>query len=299
MRYKRWRNLRITEQGQRMDEISVNSIVVGDRFRKDMGDVHALAASISTLGLLEPIVIDSQRKLICGARRLAAVKTLGHESIAVRVIDCDALLAEHDENEIREPFKASERVAIADAIAERLVGRNHRPDKCGNISTVIEEGKTRDLAAAKAGLGSGKTYEAAKRVVEMGTAKLVEAMDAGMVSISRASHLAKLPADEQATIDFTSKAKVALAADNVLRKERRAAAKAGIADLSEPIPKPEIKADTARFYEEGSSLSAWVLAHRANTAIVQIGKADRNAIAAIESIRATLDKQLEAITEGQ
>ena len=44
---------------------------------------------------------------------------------------------------------------------------------CGHCDV----GRTTDLAAAKAGLGSGKTYVAAKRVVENGTAKLVEAMD--------------------------------------------------------------------------------------------------------------------------
>ena len=55
----------------------------------------------------------------------------------------------------------SERVAIAEAVAERLQGRNKRPEKSGNISTLIDHGKTRDLAAAKAGLGSGKTLEAA------------------------------------------------------------------------------------------------------------------------------------------
>ncbi len=64
---------------------------------------------------------------------------------------------------MRKDFTISERVAIALAVAERMKGRNHRPsesDKCGNISTLTEEGETRDLAAAKAGLGSGKTYEA-------------------------------------------------------------------------------------------------------------------------------------------
>ena len=51
----------------------------------------------------------------------------------------------------------SERVAIAEAVAERLQGRNKRPEKHGNISTLTDQGATRDLAAAKAGLGSGKT----------------------------------------------------------------------------------------------------------------------------------------------
>ncbi len=49
-------------------------------------------------------------------------------------------------------------------IRPKHAGRYSRPsetDKCGNISTLTEEGKTRDIAAAKAGLGSGKTYSIA------------------------------------------------------------------------------------------------------------------------------------------
>ncbi len=56
-------------------------------------------------------------------------------------------------------------VAIAEAAAERLQGRAGNPalrSNCGNISTIEAGQKTRDLAAAKAGLGSGKTYEQAK-----------------------------------------------------------------------------------------------------------------------------------------
>ena len=54
----------------------------------------------------------------------------------------------------------TERVAIAEAMTARLQGRNHRPDKSGNNSLVTDQGQTRDIAAAKAGLGSGKTLEA-------------------------------------------------------------------------------------------------------------------------------------------
>ena len=71
------------------------------------------------------------------------------------MLDCDALLAECDENEMRKNFVTSERVAIATAMIPKYEGRNHRPsnsDKCGNISTLIEEGKSRDIVAAKVGL---------------------------------------------------------------------------------------------------------------------------------------------------
>ena len=54
---------------------------------------------------------------------------------------------------------------IAEAVAERLQGRqlaNLVQNRSGNISGSGEQGETRDLAAAKAGLGSGKTLEAAQ-----------------------------------------------------------------------------------------------------------------------------------------
>ena len=71
---------------------------------------------------------------------------------------------------LRKAFTVSERVAIADAVAERLRGRAGNPElrsNSGNISG-IESGDTRDLAAAKAGLGSGKTLEAAQKGIARG-----------------------------------------------------------------------------------------------------------------------------------
>lgn len=69
---------------------------------------------------------------------------------------------------------------MAEAIAERLQGRqlaNLKQNREGNISHSDESGRTKDIAAAKAGLGSGKTLEAAQKVVERGIPELVEAMD--------------------------------------------------------------------------------------------------------------------------
>ena len=42
----------------------------------------------------------------------------------------------------------------------------------GNISLIVEEGQSRDIVAMKVGLGSGKTYEAAKMVVMEGAPEL-------------------------------------------------------------------------------------------------------------------------------
>lgn len=52
------------------------SIVVGERFRKDYGDVDSLADSIRTYGLLQPLLIDEHNNLIDGGRRYAACRKL-------------------------------------------------------------------------------------------------------------------------------------------------------------------------------------------------------------------------------
>ena len=106
---------------------------------------------------------------------------------------------------MRKNFVTSELVAIATAMIPKYEGRNHRPidsDKSGNISLLTEQGQTRDIVAAKVGLGCGKTYEAAKKVVENGAPELVRAMDEGKVTISAAVHMLNLPLSDQSAIDY-------------------------------------------------------------------------------------------------
>ena len=54
----------------------ISDIKVGQRIRKDMGDLAGLAESIEDLGLLNPVTVDEDGRLLAGARRLAACKRL-------------------------------------------------------------------------------------------------------------------------------------------------------------------------------------------------------------------------------
>ncbi|WP_345795205.1 hypothetical protein AAG895_09275 [Thauera sp. JM12B12] len=68
---------------------------------------------------------------------------------------------------------------MAEAIAERLndrKGSNQYVKKEGPEIFPDAHGDTRDIAAAKAGLGSGKTLEAAQKVIERNIPELVDAM---------------------------------------------------------------------------------------------------------------------------
>ena len=66
-------------------ERAVDSIIVGRRHRQDHGDLAPLVESIRRNGLLQPITITLDGHLICGARRLAALKLLGIKTVNVWV----------------------------------------------------------------------------------------------------------------------------------------------------------------------------------------------------------------------
>jgi ParB-like chromosome segregation protein Spo0J len=69
-----------------MDTLPLDRIVVGERHRRDMGDIAGLAASIDAIGLLNPITVDENGRLLAGARRLAACKLLGRKEVEVRIM---------------------------------------------------------------------------------------------------------------------------------------------------------------------------------------------------------------------
>jgi len=102
-----------------MPTMRISAIKIGPRFRVELGDLSALAASIKAIGLLHEVIVTGQGDLVCGRRRVEACRSLGWKDIPCRVVDIDHLIAERDENECRKDFTVSERVAIAKAIEER------------------------------------------------------------------------------------------------------------------------------------------------------------------------------------
>ena len=58
--------------GAVMPKLAINKIKVRNRYRKNLGDISSLAVSIEEVGLLHPIVVRPDGRLIAGKRRLAA-----------------------------------------------------------------------------------------------------------------------------------------------------------------------------------------------------------------------------------
>ncbi len=68
-------------------EIRISEIHVGTRFRKAIGDIDGLVASIQDVDLLQPILVTPDNKLIAGERRIEAFKRLGKETISAVVVE--------------------------------------------------------------------------------------------------------------------------------------------------------------------------------------------------------------------
>ena len=116
---KRRTPLNSDERGGRR---AIDSIKIGPRHRRDMGDIKALAASIQEMGLLHAIVVTKDNTLVAGERRLAACKLLGQTDVAVRVVDLDQIIrGELAENADRKDFTLSEFVAIRRAHSQKPI----------------------------------------------------------------------------------------------------------------------------------------------------------------------------------
>ena len=173
----------------------IADIKVGDRHRKDLGDIAALAESIKTEGLLQPIGITEGNELVFGHRRLCACRDhLGWTEIDARIVKVTSIVAgEYAENEMRKDFTVSERVAILETI-KQLPGTN-RFTSGKDISRYNKE-----QAAILSGLGNATTAREATVIVARGIPELVAAVDRGNIAIEPAFAIALQPAEHQAEI---------------------------------------------------------------------------------------------------
>ena len=102
--------------------LSVDTIVVSSRIRKDLGELDELTISIMRHGLLHPIVINNldERRLIAGERRLTSHKKAGIETIDCRIFDdlseTELKELELEENSLRKDLTWQEQVMAVEEL---------------------------------------------------------------------------------------------------------------------------------------------------------------------------------------
>lgn len=158
-------------------ELPIASVVIGERSRREMRNIASLAESIRERGCLHPPVVRREGRdryvLVAGARRLAAMKSLGYDKVRVTVTyniadELAALYAEGEENTEREPFTPSEAVAhaeriegvIAAAARGRQGTRTDLQPSAESAEGSQAERETRTQVAKATGLGRTKLAEA-------------------------------------------------------------------------------------------------------------------------------------------
>jgi len=99
-----------------VQEIRLDQIKVKDRAREDKGDIEGLAIAIKQHGLIQPITLDTDLKLVAGERRYLAHRLLGLDTIKaiVRPINGEAnsLEIELIENVARKDLEWHERAKL-------------------------------------------------------------------------------------------------------------------------------------------------------------------------------------------
>lgn len=146
--------------------IDIDKIVVGDRIRKDFGDLTDLTESIKKNGLIHPIAINKNYELLAGERRLRVCKSLGWDRIEAHMLDTESeeqdLAIEMDENNTRRNFTGSE---LAEGIRRQMAIEAAKAKERQGARTDLMEtfpegssGAARDKAGEAFGI-SGKQAE--------------------------------------------------------------------------------------------------------------------------------------------
>ncbi|MFC5175073.1 ParB/RepB/Spo0J family partition protein [Nocardioides taihuensis] len=166
-------------------ERRVDSIVVGVRHRQHPEDgIESLMMSIRKLGLLQPVTITPDGVLVCGARRLEAVKQLGWRTLKVWVRsgisdELSRLLAQQDENEQRKPLTPLEQAALFRELQELMTEDGARRQEASRFGADGDSGEANGAGAAPAPRGHGDSrHQAAVAVTGKASYSLLQQISA-------------------------------------------------------------------------------------------------------------------------
>lgn len=192
-------------------KIPLSLIIQSTRCRTvDSGKVSELAASIGRIGLLHPVTLSPENRLIAGAHRLAAARTLGWSEIESIVLTADELsaeLAEIDENLIRNELDivtvgelAIRRDEILSDLGERARshgnGSNQHKSKGADSAPLL---KTTESIAREIGV-SERVLQENKQLAKNLVPVAKEVVRSGEVSKQDALKISRMPAERQVAL---------------------------------------------------------------------------------------------------
>jgi ParB family chromosome partitioning protein len=177
-------------------------------------DVTELEKSISTLGLIAPLVISTDNVILAGARRYQAMLNLGFTETPVMVVDNNALVKELvsiDENLVRKDLSKLEieshlrrakeiyqelNPGEEEEVEEVQTATDDETDAPKIKKQVLPAQKFLNMVSEKTGLSPKQIHEAINRD-EMASSVVKEARLNGELSLSQTNEIVKLSKDDQ------------------------------------------------------------------------------------------------------
>lgn len=211
--------------------VPVSSIKVANRIRKEFGDIESLAEDIKENGLINPVTLTPDGKLLAGERRLRAVKSLGWENVDARIVedpdDMKQLSIEISENDNRKEFTFSERREYI-GLLHKMFDAQAKANSISNLKKGDDSpraqrcavGKTSEKIGEILGVGA-RTIEKAEYVADHATPEMIAALDAEQLSINAAYKQLKEQA-KKAEEENRSLAKELAEAQEDARREKAA-----------------------------------------------------------------------------
>ena len=130
--------------------LPIDSIKIGSRFRKDLGDIVSFAKEIREIGLLHPIVVNQKNELICGLRRIEVFKTFGKSEIPANIVNLeDIVKGEISENTHRKDFSWEEIIQIKKAVEPEIKKESEKRMLSGKPSVKYAEGSSDNNAISR------------------------------------------------------------------------------------------------------------------------------------------------------
>jgi len=216
-------------------ERSIDSIRIGSRHRTDLGDIDALAASIEQHGLLQPITVTPAGLLVCGARRLAALRQLGVRKINVWVRSglsdrLTQLLAEQDDNALHKSLSPTESATLYREVKMLLAEDARRRQEASRFGSKPENPGSDGAATVAAPSGAHGGYA-------RGQAALLVTGRRSYTTLERISDLQRIAADESVDETLRSRAAAELRliddGGSVTSAHRRMNTQLAVAELEE------------------------------------------------------------------
>ena len=204
--------------------VNIDDIVTDDEFRRlipaqQPGELQELEQSLRTEGQRDALVLahiagEPKPVLLDGHTRLKLMKSIGLTTAHIRCMDfpdrASAKAWAIRTQLARRNLSITQRIDLAKMLSglegakakERQIANLRRGDSVPVVANLPErgdEGRTRDKLAKIAGV-SGRTFEAAAKVLDKGTPELVAMTKDRKVGVSAAAVVAELPVEEQRQI---------------------------------------------------------------------------------------------------